>query len=88
MLLAIVFVLGVGNFAAQRAVLESGHPMLEELPGALHRGGGRLAKALEFGVLLAAMLLTANGWPAAAIGYGLYTALNILAAWLILSGRM
>jgi hypothetical protein len=84
----IVFCLGIGNFALHRAVLESGHPLIGQIPGSIHLLGGRLTLVAEFVVLLVAMLLTANGWPALAWAYGAYSGLNALAAWLILTGRI
>ncbi|KUO54288.1 MAG: hypothetical protein APF82_00520 [Sphingomonadales bacterium BRH_c42] len=88
MMIAILFVLGIGNFALHKAVLESGHPLLHRMPRLAmgRRGSGSLL--LEFAVLLAAMLLAANGWTAIVWFYIGYSALNALAAWLILGGRV
>lgn len=86
--LAIMFVLGIGNFALHRAVLDSGHPLLEQMPGAVQTLGGRLTLVAEYLVLLAAMLLVANGWGALAWAYAGYSALNAISAWLILSRRI
>ncbi|QUL37253.1 hypothetical protein [Erythrobacter sp. JK5] len=85
---AIIFLLGIGNFAIHRAVLESGHPLVGQMPGFVRSVGGRLTIVAEFVVLLAALLLAANGWPALAWAYLAYTALNAGAAWLILTGRV
>ena len=84
----VIFLLGVGNFALHRAVLESGHPMLGQMPSFIRLLGGRLTLVAEFLVLLAAMLLVANGWPQLMWGYLAYTVLNGIAAWLMLSGRV
>ncbi|MCK0129720.1 hypothetical protein [Erythrobacter sp. F6033] len=84
---AIIFVLGVGNFALHKAVLDSEHPMLDQMPAFIHFMGGKLTLVAEFLVLLIAMLLVANGWPELMWGYLAYSALNAGAAWLILSGR-
>ena len=86
--LAIIFLLGIGNFALHRAVLESGHPLVGQMPNYVQLLGGKLTYLAEFLVLLAAMLLAANGWPGLAWTYGLYSALNAMSAWLILSGRI
>jgi hypothetical protein len=86
--LAIMFLLGIGNFALHRAVLDSGHPLVEQLPGLAQSLGGRLTLAAEFLVLLAAMLLVANDWSELAWVYAGYSALNVASAWLILSGRV
>lgn len=84
----IIALLGIGNFALHRAVLESGHPLMGQMPGYVQALGGRLSLVAEFLVLLAALLLAANGWPMLAWAYLAYSALNGVAAWLILSGRI
>lgn len=84
----LIFILGIGNFALHKAVLESGHPLLGRMPWFVHMLGGRITLVTEFLVLLAAMLLVANGWPSLAWAYLLYTGLNLASAWLILSGRV
>ena len=85
---AIILLLGIGNFALHRAVLESGHPMIGQMPGFVQTLGGRLSLVAEFLVLLAASLLAANGWPMLAWAYLGYSALNAFAAWLILTDRI
>lgn len=85
---AVIFVLGIGNFAVHFAVLGSGHPLLDQLPGARRCKGLRLTLVFEFLILLAAMLLAANGWPGVLWAYLPYSALNGLTAWMILSGRV
>lgn len=86
--LIVIFLLGVANFALHSAVLASGHKLLEQMPGFVQALGGRMTLVAEFAVLLAAMLLVANGWEALVWAYAGYTALNGLSAWLILSGRI
>lgn len=88
MAVILIFFLGIGNFALHKAVLESGHPLLGRMPWFVHMLGGRMTLVTEFLVLLAAMLLAANGWPALIWAYLLYTGLNAFSAWLILSGRV
>ena len=83
-----IFLLGIGNFAMHKAVLESGHPLIGQVPWFVHMIGGRGTLVFEFLVLLAALLLAANGWPALAWAYLAYSALNALAAWLILTRRV
>jgi len=87
MAIAIIFFLGIANFAMHKAVIDSAHPILRQATWLASSKGRRLALGLEFGVLLAAMLLAANGWPKLAIGYAIYTALNGAAAWVILKGQ-
>ena len=85
--LVLTFLLGIGNFAMHKAVLESRHPMLAQMPwmGML---GGRFSRALEFLLLLGALLLAATGHPGWGWAYLAYSALNALSAWLILSRRI
>ncbi len=86
--LALMFVLGIGNFALHIAVLESDHPLVRQMPSFVHLLGGRFTLVAEYLVLLAAMLLAANGWPELVWAYSFYSALNALSAWLILSRRI
>ena len=86
--LALVFALGVANFALHKAVLESGHPMVGRMPLFVHMLGGRGTLVVEFLVLLAALLLVATGAPAWGWGYLGYSVLNAVAAWIILTGRV
>lgn len=88
MVIALLFALGIANFAMHKAVLESGHPVLDALPRVFRHGNGRVSLGFEFLVLLAAMLLAANGWTAAAVLYGCYTLLNLFAGWMMLGGRI
>jgi hypothetical protein len=85
MAILVLFVLGTLNFALHRAVLESGHPLLGQVPWFFHMLNGRFSLVVEFGMLLAAMLMTASGSPAWSWGYGCYSLANVLGAWLILS---
>ena len=88
MVLVFLFLLGIGNFAVHKAVLESGHPMLDALPGFYKSGGGRFSLGFEFVLLLIAMLLGANGYPGMAVAYGVYSLFNFATAWLVLTGRV
>ena len=88
MVTALIFMLGVGNFALHKAVMESGHPLLGQVPWFANRNGRRLAFGLEFAVLLAAMLLAANGWPGMAWAYLIYSGVNGLSGWMILTGKV
>ena len=88
MVIALIFLLGIANFALHKAVLESNHPLLGQMPWFVHMLGGRATLVTEFFVLLAALLLAANGWPGLVWAYLAYSALNAIAAWLILSGRI
>jgi hypothetical protein len=91
MAIVIVFLLGILNFAAHRAVLESGHPLVDAMPQAIRSLGrmlgGRLSLLVEFVMLLGALWMVDAGSTGWAIAYLGYSALNGLSAWLILSGR-
>lgn len=86
--LLIVFCLGVFNFAAHKAVLESGHPMLAQVPWLFRPLGGRLSLVVEFAMLLGAMVMASAGSIGWTWVYLLYSLLNGLSAWLIASGRV
>lgn len=88
MLIGVVFVLGVANFALHRAVLASNHPMLDSLPRLYRANGGRVSLAFEFGVLLVAMLLAGGGWTGAVWAYAIYSLVNFVTGWLVLTGRI
>jgi hypothetical protein len=87
-LVIVIFVLGVANFAMHKAVLESGHPLVGQMPAIVHKLGGRVTLAAEFVLLLGAMLLVAAGHAGWGWTYLGYTALNAVAAWLILGRRI
>lgn len=82
------FLLGIGNFAMHKAVLESHHPLLGQMPWFVHLLGGRISLMTEFLILLAALLLVAQGSAGWAIAYGFYSLVNGFGAWLILTRRI
>lgn len=88
MAVIIVFLCGIANFAAHRAVLESGHPLVAQM----HRAGPWLRAPVTLGVeflaLLVALLLVAGGSAAWAWAYALYTLGSGWTAWAIRSGRL
>ena len=84
----VIFVLGVANFALNRVVFDSAHPLLARLPQASRVLGRRAALVTEFAVLLCALMLAANGWPGIVWAYAGYTAFNAAAAWLIGTGKL
>ena len=88
MALLLAFLLGIGNFAAHRAVLDSGHPMLARAPWFFHMLGGRFSLGLEFAMLLGAMLMIGQGSASWALFYALYSVVNLGAAWLIVTRRI
>lgn len=85
--MALVFVLGVGNFALQRAVLDCGHPALAGLSAAARKGMARAALFAEFVVLAGALYMVASGhrsWGWAYLGYSLF---NGAAGWALIKRR-
>lgn len=89
MAIAILFFLGIGNFAMHKAVLDSRHLLLGRAPWFVHMlGGRRFGLGVEFLVLLGSMLMVDDGSLGWAWGYALYSIANGAAAWLILSDRV
>jgi len=88
MAILFTFLLGIGNFALQRAVLECRHRLLRDLPPLIRRLGGRASLAAEFCLLLGALLLVASGHAEWGWAYLAYSVLNGFSAWLILSHRL
>jgi hypothetical protein len=86
--LLVTFVLGIGNFALHKAVLESGHPVLGRMPWFAHLLEGRGSLVLEFFALVVAMLLAGAGMTGWVWAYAGYTIFNAIAAWLILTRRV
>lgn len=60
--LAIIAILGIGNFVIQRAVLVKEPEIARLLAEFLTSLGGKLAWVAEFAKLLTILLLTAKGW--------------------------
>lgn len=88
MAILIIFLLGVGNFALHRAIMESGHPLLDQMPWFYHAISSRLSLVVEFLMLLGGLLLASEGIVWGALGYLAYSLLNAISAWLLLSGRV
>jgi hypothetical protein len=88
MFLIACFFLGIGNFAMHKAVVESGHPFVEDTKRYFGRYFGSYGSyAVEFVILAASMLMAfgGSGWIVAT--YTLYTSFNAISAWLLLSGK-
>lgn len=88
MAILFIFLLGVGNFALHRAVMDSGHPLLDRLPQYYQALSGRFWLAVEFLMLLGGLWLASEGIAWGALGYLAYSLLNAISAWLILSGKV
>ncbi len=82
-----IFCLGVVNFAAHKAVLESGHRLLAQVPWLFRSVGGPISLAVEFAMLLGAMLMVGAGAQVWALFYLAYSLANGLAAWMIVTDR-
>jgi hypothetical protein len=89
MTLLFCFFLGIANFAMHRAVVESGHPFVEDSKLYFGRHLGRHGSyALEFAILAGAMVFAGSGSFLVAGFYAAYSAFNGLATWMLLSGRI
>lgn len=88
MAILLTFLFGVANFALHKAVLESRHPLLMQMPWMSKARGGRFGLGLEFVLLLGALLLVAEGRTGWAWSYAIYSFVNALSAWLILTRRV
>jgi hypothetical protein len=88
MAVAVIFVLGIINFALNRAVMACNHPLMQQMPPLLKAMNQRFSLLMEYLMLVAGMLLAAQGWAWGAIAYGVYSMMNGFSAWLILSGRV
>jgi hypothetical protein len=87
--LIICFFLGIANFAMHKAVVESGHPFVEDTKLYFGRHFGHNGSyAIEFVILAAAMIFAASGSWLIVLCYIAYTLLNILAAYLLLNGKV
>ncbi len=87
--LILCFLLGIGNFAAHKAVLESGHPFVRDAKYYFGRHFGQnTSYILEFVALSAAMIFAFAGSTIVLIAYLTYSLANMIAAWLLLSGRV
>ncbi|NJM49749.1 MAG: hypothetical protein HC843_01700 [Sphingomonadales bacterium] len=85
----ITFLLGIANFAMQKAVSESGHPFVEDSKIYFGRYFGKNSSYyLEYAILVGVLYFSVGGsWLALAV-YMIYSALNALAAWALLTGRV
>ena len=88
MAILVAFLLGIGNFAWHRAVIESGHAMVAEMPPAHLRIMRIGTLAFEFTLLCAALFMAFAG-AAYWVGlYAVYSLMNGSAAWLIVTRRV
>ena len=89
MFVVVSFLLGITNFALHKAVIESRHPFVEDSKLYFGRHFGKHGSyILEFVILVGALVFAAGGSWLALIVYIFYTSLNVLAAWMLLSGKV
>ena len=88
MAIVLAFLLGMGNFAWHRAVLESGHAMMRDVsPGGLQ--AIRLSSlSLEFVLLCGALYAADAGLVHGVWLYFGYSLINGIAAWAIVKRRV
>lgn len=88
MLLLIAFLLGVANFAAHRAVAESGHPLLSVYARESWPAVRIVMLIIEFAVLAGVMLVLHAGREGWLWFYVFYSIANTGFAWLIATRRI
>ena len=89
MLFLLVFLSGIINFAAQKAVMESGHPFIDSVREHFGKvAGERLGMVLDFIILAGTLMVAHKGNVVMPLMYFGYTLFNIIAAWLIISRRI
>lgn len=85
--LVLLFLLGIGNFALHRAVLERSQVVRHT--GLLrHPLIGWATLGVEFAILVWVMLMQIEGGATVVWGYAFYSAINLGSAWILLFGRM
>ncbi|MEE9434655.1 MAG: hypothetical protein V3V15_10500 [Sphingorhabdus sp.] len=83
------FLLGIANFAMHKAVIDSNHPFVEDTKLYFGRYFGKSGSyVFEFALLLGALVFASLGSMLIVFFYVIYSGLNMLAAWLLLSGRV
>ena len=86
--LFVLFVLGIINFAVHKAVLESGHPLVEQMAWMRRTIVMPISLWFEFAILLTALAFAHNGWGGAVLAYSCYTGFNAASGWFVLTGRL
>ena len=88
MLLIFCFFMGIANFAMHKAVSESGHPFVEETKRYFSPYFSPYGSyAIELALLMGALWFANGGSWAVSLTYGVYTGINAVATWMLLSGR-
>lgn len=84
MLLVITFLMGIGNFALQRAVLGRIGPAMQSMPAFVRTHAGTILFVAEFALLVGAMWQVATGRAGWAFAYVGYTTMNLAVGWSVL----
>lgn len=88
MLLVFCFLMGIANFAMHKAVAESAHPFVEDTKRYFGRYFSPYGSyAIELALLIGALCFANAGSLPVALCYWVYTGMNAIATWLLLSGR-
>ena len=83
-----IAIMGTVNFFLHRAMLESDNPLVQEALGPMRRTFGRHATyALEFLILLFALMLAGSHPITALLLYGLYTLMDVFAYAFLIHGK-
>ena len=88
MALFFAFLLGIGNFAMQSAVFQSGHEILRKLGKRGRITARRASLLVEFIFLLVAMHAAQAGALGWVWAYVAYSSLNALSVWLVVKGKV
>lgn len=88
MLLIFTFLMGVANFAMHKAVIECGHPFVEDTKRYFGRYLGPYGSyTIELALLTGALWLANEGSVLGGLFYLAYTGMNAIATWMLLTGK-
>ena len=88
MALIVVFLLGMGNFACHRAVIESGHRMITDMPPRTLQVARISSLVFEFALLCGAIYAARSGALHWIWLYAGYFCINAAAAWSVVTRRI
>ncbi|WP_271079049.1 hypothetical protein [Aurantiacibacter sp. MUD61] len=86
--LIVTMLLGIGNFASHRAVIESGHRMVQEMTPEALRVLRPVSLSFEFLLLCGALYAVRSGHSHWMWVYLAYSLINAGAAWAIVNRRL
>lgn len=80
--------MGVANFAMHKAVVECGHPFVEDTKRYFGTYLGPYGSyAIELALLIGALWLANEGSVLVGLFYLAYTGMNAVATWMLLTGK-